>query len=316
MLANQTCVFVYSSESKENVAQNNFSFRIMKDAKLLDNKVIESLIFGSLSSAITTVLFQPLELIKTRIQLRDSNDFNRIFGKSTQSAAKLLQVHGYTYLWRGTGATLARSVPGVGLYYATLNVLQSEFSNQNSRPNNPTQALYFGLTARSVVSLALSPITVIKVRYESGRYRYTSLSSAIKDAYLRNGWVGIPPTILRDSIFSGIYYMCYTKLKHKYSDMSTGNSFHFSNFTFGIVSGLIASLVTNPLDVLKTLMQVDSVTNKSAREIVATILKSSPHGYMRFFDGLGPRCLRRTLVAATTWTFYEYFISKRSRQND
>lgn len=203
-------------------------------------------------------------------------------------------------------------MPGVGLYYASLSVLQTNFSNQIDRPNDSTQAFCFGLTARSMVSLALSPITVVKVRYESGRYKYPSLSSAIKDAYLRSGWVGVLPTILRDSVFSGIYYMCYTKLKLHYSDLSKQNSENSKtahvtrNFGFGIVSGLLASLVTNPLDVLKTLIQVEQNKTKTFKGTASTIIKNSP---MKLFDGLGLRCLRRSLIAATTWTFFEYFMT-------
>lgn len=77
----------------------------MKNVKLSEdnNKIIESLLYGSLSSTITTVLFQPLELVKTNIQLRDNSD-HRIIGRTTQSASKLIKTNGVGYLWRGTAA--------------------------------------------------------------------------------------------------------------------------------------------------------------------------------------------------------------------
>lgn len=196
-------------------------------------------------------------------------------------------------------------------------------SNQGHRPDSASQAFYFGITARSLVSFILLPATVVKVRYESGKYRYRSLPLALRDAYLKNGWVGAVPTILRDSLFSGIYYMCYIKLKSfdlqsdNISMRSSNNDFekprHSLNFFYGVLSGLFASVVTNPIDVLKTKIQVGKPDkNISIKYVIITTLHER-NGIMRFFDGLVPRCLRRTLIAATTWTFYEFFIDSFRR---
>lgn len=207
-------------------------------------------------------------------------------------------------------------------------MLQTNLSNDNHKPNNPTQAFLFGSAARSMVSFLMLPITVVKVRYESGQYKYPNLFNALKYAYLKNGWVGVAPTILRDSLFSGIYYMCYTELKSynsekfdEFNRTSSSSSFrdqdekkipkqnkHSLNFACGLASGLIASLITNPLDVLKTNIQVNSYDGKrSMKEVTIDMLKER-RGYMRFFDGLVPRSLRRTLIAASTWTFYELLL--------
>lgn len=216
--------------------------------------------------------------------------------------------------------SLVRSSPGVGLYYALLNVLQSNLSSQDNRPDNATQAFCFGLMARSLVSFVMLPTTVIKVRYESGRFQYPSLAYALKNAYLNsNGWVGIVPTVLRDSLFSGIYYMCYIKLKADRSNDKTGMSVkqdHLINFRNGIISGFVASFVTNPIDVVKTNIQIE-VNNKeriSMRQVMIK-LKNQPGGYLRFFDGLAPRSVRRTLIAASTWTFYELVIGLVNYRN-
>lgn len=171
------------------------------------------------------------------------------------------------------------------------------------------------------MSFVTLPVTVVKVRYESGQFKYNNLLVAIKDAYClgRLGWVGVAPTIMRDSLFSGIYYMCYTKLKsHSETatnhtsiekDISHSRPNHSLNFFNGLWSGLIASIITNPLDVIKTNVQVNpDMSDKSARKVIS-ILKQQNNGYLKFFDGLVPRSLRRTLIAASTWTGYEFAMS-------
>lgn len=186
-------------------------------------------------------------------------------------------------------------------------MLQANYSTLINRPDNARQALYFGVISRSLVSFVLLPVSVVKVRYESGRYNYSSLGTALADAYARNGWVGIMPTIIRDSLFSGLYYMCYTELKnHMILSKSGDNRMkHGQHFTSGVISGFIASVITNPLDVLKTNIQV---ADRSESLIKLALQIKRRDGIFSFFDGLFPRTLRRTLLTATTWTFYEFIM--------
>lgn len=283
-----------------------------------NNSVIKSLVSGSISSSLTTIIYQPLDLLKTRIQLQDgsiktADGRTIILGRVTKSALNLFRGKGLLSLWEGTGASLIRSVPGVGLYYATLNILQANYSSQRNQPNDAAQAFCFGLLARSSVSFILLPVTVVKVRYESGRFNYPSLTAAIKTAYTSSsGWVGVVPTVLRDSIFSGTYYMCYTQLKanHATPPESDRLRHHLRLFSYGILSGLIASFITNPIDVLKTEIQAAPNCSKvggskMAMRQVALSMLNGPRGFLRFFDGLIPRSARRTLISASTWTFYE-----------
>lgn len=210
-------------------------------------------------------------------------------------------------------------MPGVGLYYASLNTLQSSLSNQENKPDSPLQAFCFGLTARSLVSLALIPVTVLKVRYESGLYNYNSLFSAVKDVYFRVGWIGTSSTILRDSLFSGIYYMSYTHLKERSEAQTTSRknsglkvrSRGLENFRNGCISGLVASILTNPFDVIKTNIQA----SKDARLTLLRafqLVTGGERGYLHLFDGLLLRTLRRTLISATTWTVFECLMANKS----
>lgn len=63
--------------------------------------VRDSVIFGSASSAFTTVIYQPLELIKTRAQLESNTN---LFGSLRRLTKELIKTNGVKYLWRGTGA--------------------------------------------------------------------------------------------------------------------------------------------------------------------------------------------------------------------
>lgn len=78
-----------------------------------ERTVIRTFIAGSASSALTAIIYQPLELVKTRLQIRDDPRFThhgRIFGRATQSMKLLIKDNGLSYLWRGTYAVSIREL--------------------------------------------------------------------------------------------------------------------------------------------------------------------------------------------------------------
>jgi solute carrier family 25 protein 38 len=106
--------------------------------------------------------------------------------------------------------------------------------------------------------------------------------------------------------------MCYTQLKASFGEeLDSDRLRHHSRlFAYGIISGFIASILTNPIDVLKTTIQaapseMDGGNPKVTMRQVAYKVIDGRMGFLRLFDGLVPRSARRTLISASTWTFYE-----------
>lgn len=159
----------------------------------------------------------------------------------------------------------------------------------------------------------MSPITVIKTRYESGRYGYESIYSALRSIYHSEGYrglfSGLTATLLRDAPFSGIYLMFYNQTKNiVLHDQLDAVLVPVANFSCGIFAGILASLVTQPADVIKTHMQLSPVKFRWIGQAVTLIFKD--YGLRGFFQGSVPRTLRRTLVAAMAWTVYEEMMAK------
>lgn len=103
----------------------------------------------------------------------------------------------------------------MGLYFCSLDWLKSHYL-PNQTPS-PLESVALGMVARCMSGAALIPITVVKTRYESGVYGYSSLTSALRDIYknegLRGMTCGLIPTLFRDAPFSGLYLMFYTSAK-------------------------------------------------------------------------------------------------------
>lgn len=111
--------------------------------------------------------------------------------------------------------SLTRCVPGVGLYFCSLDWMKTRFFA--TRPPTAIESITVGVLARCMSGVALIPITVVKTRYESGVYGYNSVSSALREIYRTEGLkgmtCGLVPTLFRDAPFSGLYFMFYSQTK-------------------------------------------------------------------------------------------------------
>lgn len=80
-----------------------------------------------------------------------------------------------------------------------------------------------------------------------------------------------------------------------------------THFACGIVSGILASVITQPVDVIKTKMQLYPDKFNNIKSVF--IFVHQKYGYRGFFKGIVPRMLRRTLMTAMAWTVYEQVIN-------
>lgn len=283
---------------------------------------MESFIAGSTSGAISCLLFQPLDLIKTKLQTSSFNQqaiapphHSIVDGKlvpkhtfSKRSIVSLLnqvvRQDSFLGLWKGLTPSLYRTVPGVGMYFCTLHTMKSAFTNEPTFYEN----LLLGFSARACVGTALLPMTVVKARYESGKYNYKTVSDGLLTIWRAEGvrglFSGCAPTILRDAPYSGIYLMFYSQGKSMMkSALATEEQMSHVHFVCGIQAGLLASLVTHPFDVVKTQMQLYPTRYQGTAHCVSVIF--SEYGFAGFMRGVTPRCLRRTLISALSWTVFE-----------
>jgi len=290
----------------------------------LANPVMKAFLAGSFSGTCSTVLFQPLDLVKTRIQNHQTSVSNT--SSTASSAVTVTQKPGMFQivrhvlaterlpgLWRGILPSITRTVPGVGLYFGSLHWLKSGFGDQKP---SAIQCVLLGMTARSFAATVMIPITVIKTRYESGQFNYTRMSSALVQIYRQEGIRGLScgllPTIVRDAPYSGLYLMFYTQLKQnvvpKFRNVlgfeeNLGALQAATHFSCGMLAGLLASLVTHPADVVKTKMQISPELYHSIVHASKKILADAgPRG---FLIGFAPRMLRRALMSSLAWTLYE-----------
>lgn len=280
---------------------------------LANYPLVKAFLAGSFSGTFSTVLFQPLDLVKTRLQNTPATVVNGRHGAVSMLSvfSNIVQQEHIKGLWRGMVPSITRCVPGVGLYFSSLDYLKSHFLQ--GRTPTALESITMGFCARSMSGAILIPITVVKTRFESGVYRYSSMSSALTEIYrtegIRGMTCGLVPTLFRDAPFSGLYLMFYTQTKQLVpKDILNSPYASPVHFTCGVAAGILASIVTQPADVLKTKMQLYPHKFNGLWSVIVYV--HNTYGFQGYFKGMVPRMLRRTLMAAMAWTVYEQ-ISKQ-----
>lgn len=117
----------------------------------LTNPVVKSFLAGSFSGTCSTILLQPLDLVKTRIQqahyaatLVSATDGLPIARPTIYSTLRVvIATETVTGLWKGMTPSITRTVPGVGLYFASLHWLKTSFGGNTDKPG-PLHAICLG----------------------------------------------------------------------------------------------------------------------------------------------------------------------------
>lgn len=258
------------------------------------NPVTKAFLAGSFSGCCSTLLFQPLDLVKTRQQSLSPSP------SMVGVARTIVTTDSIAGLWKGVLPSVCRTVPGVGLYFSSMQLMKSRLSD---RPTH-LQSIFIGASARTIAASAMIPFTVLKTRFESNRFHYRGLLSAMSSILQSEGTrglcSGLLPTLVRDVPFSALYLASYEALK---SCTFSSSSHLFS----ALGAGLVASLATQPADVVKTRMQLCGGECPGLAGTVRCLYREG--GLKAFGVGLAPRLVRRTVMAAMAWTVYERMLS-------
>lgn len=212
----------------------------------------------------------------------------------------------------------------------------SNSSNSSALPKLGNVAnLASGALARVAAGFIMNPVTVLKVRYESSYYAYTSLAGAAKHIVasegLRGFFAGFGATAVRDAPYAGLYVLVYEQAKARLGALkhaaileenggvavlgagggtatATATSAASTNFVSGVVAAVSATTITNPFDAIKTRLQL--MPAKYGNMVQAAGMMLREEGVRSMFDGLSLRIGRKALSSALAWTVYEELIRR------
>lgn len=320
-----------------------------------DLSIKQQIMAGSAASIVSVLLLNPLVVLKIRIQdstIPSNGSTGTLPSKTITSLTKeIYQLKGIGGFYAGTKAGLYQSLPSVMLYMTLYERLKQKselyldsfsdksgflINSENSEKIKHFVPVVIGGVSRFVSSTLTLPLELIRTIQAGGVTAHktpsTGSSSFISHILLREygfkslyyGWT---PTILRDCLFSSIYWGILESSRNKIKKLNQHSTFSLSpssvTFLSASFGSIISATVTHPFDVIKTRRQLSAWNNESiSKETIKTDCKCGSlnrlhlldtihcmlkhEGVNSLFRGLSLRLFTVVPGSAIAITVYEY----------
>ncbi|KAL3127741.1 mitochondrial carrier protein MRS2 [Cryptosporidium hominis] len=277
----------------------------------------------------------PLDVIKNYWIYKDSNEvFNRGFyankglslhkvPKNTNTLKIIQELYRYGGLrtfWTGLLPTMMFNIPSNIIFFNTY------YYFLNAMGFSPGIA---GIQARTITTLFVFPMEFIRTRVQAqiGDELFLNINrvgakvnkhkSFLFDSkrYLNiyQLWSGLWITILRDVPFTAVYWTLTEKLRSRIAlqgETNSGPKKTLKLFSIAAFSGTVATLVSHPLDIVKTNIQTHSFNHSllgkgqiSPGRIVSSLFQR--RGFQNFYTGAFPRILKIVPSCAISLSLFE-----------
>lgn len=298
-----------------------------------------------------TITLHPINVIKTRQQVL-TNTIQKM-GNENLSLSLQNIARNISRMYRGVGIILVLAIPTRGVYIGTLENSRDFIRNfLSGNGTNPLLVSISGGIAGGIASMAAQtlavPMDIISqkqmVMTEKAYAESGSAVSVISNIVQTQGWKGLYRG-LGLSLFTSLpvgslWWGTYSGAQHYFltnDAVVQGMSRHDANTSYKehrlrsmvlqgtvqVISGLSAAVVaaslTQPLDVIKTRLQVGAQTHPQVMTHQSVAQVHNPHSYSSvvmdlytsfgmkgFFRGLGPRVVSMGLWGTALSSAYEY----------
>ena len=207
-------------------------------------------IAGGLSGVIEVILTHPLDYIKTKKQNYIQNGNKYYFYKELINEKKF-------HFYRGVKPRIIGVAPMRLLFWGVQDSIYEFCRQQNN--NILFSSLSAGIIGGSCQTLIDNPIEIYKVK------KMTNQKIIFKDILLKN--YGFSSTLLRNCCFgSCLTLICFDK---KDKD-------NLTLFAYSALGGMVGSIVTQPIDYVKTQQQINN-DNRNTFSILRQTFKENPY---------------------------------------
>jgi hypothetical protein len=279
-----------------------------------DEKSFRTVVIASTLSGVTSrLILHPIDTIKARIQVQtnavtSATGINSVYKNSFDAFRTILKFEGYRGLYKGLSVGIGFTGPANTLFLGGYDLFKKYFVQLSGHsPDSFSVQFLSGFAAESFSCLIWVPHDVLKERMQvqrSGTAR--EIVQAIRVDGLRNLYKGYWITLGTFGPNSALYFLFYEQLKRLRRD---SNHSFTTNLVNATCANAMASLLTNPLDVIKTRFQVQRRTQggeetyKNFADGFRKIIKHE--GIKGLWKGLLPRIAYSAPNAGIIMTLYE-----------
>ncbi|KAM7539329.1 hypothetical protein Aperf_G00000059239 [Anoplocephala perfoliata] len=265
-------------------------------------------VLGGSSGMLATCVVQPLDLVKTRMQVSGEGGAARTYNSTLHAISTIVRQEGPLKIYAGLSAGLLRqatyTTTRLGIYTSLFECVSSR--SKSGGPPSFLAKLGIGLTAGVLGAFVGTPAEVCLIRMTADgrlpvaqRRNYTNVFNALYRIFKEEGllalWRGAVPTMIRAGVVNVAQLVSYSQFKQTILEndlMWDGFGVHL---TASMCSALITSTVSLPVDIAKTRIQNMRTINGRAEysgifDVLIRTMKSE--GVMALWKGFTPYLFR------------------------
>lgn len=295
------------------------------------NSVIRNMIAGGTARVVAATALHPIDLAKTRMQFQRKHALAgdaHYYRNGLHAITHTVQTEGPLALYRGLLVRLAYAVPSAAVNFTIYAETKHALTDPNGSWYGPAIGVAAAVATRILQTSVRTPFDVVKQQLQVQGMRGAGLehehapqpmrgstARTIRTIVRKESFVGFfsgfAATIARDLAFAAVYFGSYELLKwlRKRVVDSDGSRFRFAMFgVAGAGAGAISTVLTIPLDVVKTRLQTQAQAKQrlytSSLDAVRSIY--AHEGARAFWRGCGPRIAQTMPAAAITFSTFEF----------
>jgi solute carrier family 25 protein 14/30 len=280
------------------------------------NDLLPKFAAGGISCCILSAILNPFDLTKVRLQISNQlqkqvveKHFLRAFA---DTAKDIVKKEGVLVLWtRGLAPSMLREGIYSSIRLGLYDPIRDHLVKDDKTHIPLSKKILAGFLSGGLGACMVNPADLVKIRFQGelgpSKYKHTfdAFNQIYKQEGVKNGlYRGVGATTLRAGVLTSAQMSSYDHSKYlilKHGLMVDGPQLHF--LCAGI-SGLVATICTSPVDVIKTRIMHDkgNLYKNSMDCLIKTI---RVEGMTAMFKGFLPNYLRLGPHLALSLPLYE-----------
>jgi len=267
-------------------------------------------IAGSLAGIMQVITGQPFDLLKIKMQTE------AVAVSISSSASKIYVNDGVLGFYKGTLSPLVGVSLCVSIQFGANEYAKRMMKSYTKSSQLPVPVLAMcGGFAGFCNAFVASPIELIRIKLQAqkaGTHKFTGSVQTLKYLYSHHGisgvFQGLNSTILREVPAYFTYFGVYEWLMQKAVKTHKGRDQIplYKISIFGALAGCCLWLSIFPLDVIKSRIQSDTITNSKYKSITDCASQIyAEQGSAGFYRGIKPCMLRGIFANTATFITFE-----------
>lgn len=209
------------------------------------------------------MVVQPLDLIKTRLQISGQGGGAKEYSGALDAIAKIVKREGFRALYKGLSAGLLRQATYTTTRLGTYTFLNDKYKKETGKTPNLFVSMGLGVAAGITGSFVGNPAEISLIRMTADgrlpieqRRNYSSVVNAVVRIVKEEGmvtlWRGCIPTMGRAAVVNAAQLSSYTQAKTLLVRSGHFQEGILMHFTASMISGFVTTVASMPVDIAKT----------------------------------------------------------------